>query len=328
MQLLGITGWSGSGKTTLLTALIPLLAARGRGVSTVKHAHHDFDLDQPGKDSWRHRAAGAHEVMIATSRRWALLHENPGEEPDLAELLARLAPVDLVLIEGFKASPHPKIEVHRPSLGKPPIWPGRPDIVAVLEVDDDWAAALEGLAEQFPHQLIRPRPDNFGIAVLSRWPLVDPQVVAFSETGFPSIIATVRRESGDFRFIATHPYPPFNGRATEALLVHLAGVAEVVESSPVPCIVAGDLNATPWSRPFRELLARSGLVDTAVGHGVQPTWHAHLPAPRIPIDHVLVPPAAVVLRREVGPDIGSDHFPVEAELILPAAPASPRPRER
>ena len=131
MQLLGITGWSGSGKTTLLTALIPLLAARGRGVSTVKHAHHDFDLDQPGKDSWRHRAAGAHEVMIATSRRWALLHENPGEEPDLAELLARLAPVDLVLIEGFKASPHPKIEVHRPSLGKPPIWTGRPDIVAV-----------------------------------------------------------------------------------------------------------------------------------------------------------------------------------------------------
>jgi endonuclease/exonuclease/phosphatase (EEP) superfamily protein YafD len=204
----------------------------------------------------------------------------------------------------------------------------RPDIVAVLEVDDDWAAALEGLAEQFPHRLIRPRPDNFGIAVLSRWPLVDPQVVAFSETGFPSIIATVRRESGDFRFIATHPYPPFNGRATEALLVHLAGVAEAVESSPLPCIVAGDLNATPWSRPFRELLARSGLVDTAVGHGVQPTWHAHLPAPRIPIDHVLVPPAAVVLRREVGPDIGSDHFPVEAELILPAAPASPRPRER
>ncbi len=131
MHLLGITGWSGSGKTTLLTALIPLLTARGRSVSTVKHAHHDFDLDQPGKDSWRHRAAGAHEVMIATSRRWALLHENQGEEPDLAALLARLAPVDLVLVEGFKASPHPKIEVHRPSLGKPPIWPGRADIRAV-----------------------------------------------------------------------------------------------------------------------------------------------------------------------------------------------------
>ena len=131
MTLLGITGWSGSGKTTLLTALIPLLRAAGLTVSTVKHAHHDFDLDQPGKDSWRHRAAGAQEVLIAAGRRWALLHENHGAEPDLADLVARLAPVDLVLVEGYKASPHPKLEVHRPALGKPPLWPGRPDIVAV-----------------------------------------------------------------------------------------------------------------------------------------------------------------------------------------------------
>jgi molybdopterin-guanine dinucleotide biosynthesis protein MobB len=131
MTLLGITGWSGSGKTTLLAALIPVLAARGLSVSTIKHAHHDFDLDQPGKDSWRHRAAGAQEVLIAAGRRWALLHENHGEEPDLADLLPRLAPVDLVLVEGYKASSHPKLEVHRPSLGKPPIWPGRPDIIAV-----------------------------------------------------------------------------------------------------------------------------------------------------------------------------------------------------
>ena len=131
MTLLGITGWSGSGKTTLLTALIPLLIARGLTVSTVKHAHHDVDLDQPGKDSWRHRAAGAQEVLIAAGRRWALLHENRGEEPDLAALAARLAPVDLVLVEGYKASPHPKLEVHRPSLGRPPLWPGRADILAV-----------------------------------------------------------------------------------------------------------------------------------------------------------------------------------------------------
>lgn len=131
MTLLGITGWSGSGKTTLLTALIPLLIARGLTVSTVKHAHHDVDLDQPGKDSWRHRAAGAQEVLIAAGRRWALLHENRGEEPDLAALAARLAPVDLVLVEGYKASPHPKLEVHRPSLGRPPLWLGRADIVAV-----------------------------------------------------------------------------------------------------------------------------------------------------------------------------------------------------
>ena len=131
MQILGLAGWSGSGKTTLLTALLPLLTARGLRVSTVKHAHHGFDLDQPGKDSWRHREAGAHEVMIASSRRWALLHENEGDEPSLAALLARLSPVDLVLVEGFKSYPHPKLEVHRPALGRPPLWPDRADILAV-----------------------------------------------------------------------------------------------------------------------------------------------------------------------------------------------------
>jgi len=131
MQVLGLTGWSGSGKTTLLTAMLPHLIARGLAVSTIKHAHHAFDLDQPGKDSWRHRQSGAREVMVASSVRWALMHEVAGEEPSLTDLLARLSPVDLVVVEGFKANPHPKIEVHRPALGRPPIWPGRPDIVAI-----------------------------------------------------------------------------------------------------------------------------------------------------------------------------------------------------
>ena len=111
--------------------MLPLLTARGLRVSTVKHAHHGFDLDQPGKDSFRHRQAGAREVMIAGGPRWALLHEVQGAEPELPELLARLSPVDLVLVEGYKTNPHPKIEVHRPALAKPPLWPGRADIVAV-----------------------------------------------------------------------------------------------------------------------------------------------------------------------------------------------------
>jgi molybdopterin-guanine dinucleotide biosynthesis protein B len=131
MKLLGLTGWSGSGKTQLLTAMLPLLTARGLRVSTVKHAHHGFDLDQPGKDSFRHRQAGATEVLIGSARRWALLHELEGPEPTLPELLARLSPVDLVLVEGFKANPHPKIEVFRPALGREPLFPGRDDIVAV-----------------------------------------------------------------------------------------------------------------------------------------------------------------------------------------------------
>lgn len=131
MQVLGIVGWSGSGKTTLLTALLPRLRAGGLTISTVKHAHHGFDMDRPGKDTYRHREAGAHEVLVATARRWALLHEVEGPEPALPALLAHLAPVDLVLVEGFKTHEFPKLEVHRPALGKPPIWPDWPDVAAV-----------------------------------------------------------------------------------------------------------------------------------------------------------------------------------------------------
>jgi molybdopterin-guanine dinucleotide biosynthesis adapter protein len=132
MRVFGLAGWSGSGKTTLMTALIPELVSRGLSVSTVKHAHHAFDIDQPGKDSWRHRQAGAREVMIASDRRWALMRElRDAPEPSLDELLQRLTPVDLVLVEGFKRHPHYKVEVYRPSLGKPPLHPEDPYIAAV-----------------------------------------------------------------------------------------------------------------------------------------------------------------------------------------------------
>ncbi|WP_374440768.1 molybdopterin-guanine dinucleotide biosynthesis protein B [Stella sp.] len=132
MKTFGLAGWSGSGKTTLLRHLIPELRRRGLTVSTVKHAHHRFDLDQPGKDSHTHREAGATEVLIASAQRWALMHELRGaEEPPLDDLLAKMSPVDLVLVEGFKRSPLPKIEVHRPALGKPLLAAEDPWIVAV-----------------------------------------------------------------------------------------------------------------------------------------------------------------------------------------------------
>ena len=119
MKRFGIAGWSGSGKTTLVRGLLPELIGRGLAVSTVKHAHHDFDVDRPGKDSYEHRAAGAKEVLVASSVRWALMHESRGEaEPNLDDLVARMAPVDLILIEGFKSESYHKLEVHRPSLGK------------------------------------------------------------------------------------------------------------------------------------------------------------------------------------------------------------------
>lgn len=132
MRVFGLAGWSGSGKTTLMCRLIPALVARGRRVSTIKHAHHAFDVDQPGKDSYEHRAAGATEVLIGSAARFALLHELRGApEPELPELLARMAKVDLVLIEGFKRARHPKLEVFRKSVDKPPLWPDDDAVVAV-----------------------------------------------------------------------------------------------------------------------------------------------------------------------------------------------------
>lgn len=146
MKIFGIAGWSGSGKTTLLEKLIPQFTARGLRVSVIKHAHHGFDIDRPGKDSYRHREAGASEVLLSCNDRWALMRERRDEaEVTLDELLARLAPCDLVLIEGFKQEPVPKLEVYRPENGKPPLFPERSDIVAVAS-DMALATSLPRLA--------------------------------------------------------------------------------------------------------------------------------------------------------------------------------------
>lgn len=132
MRIIGLAGWSGSGKTTLIKKLIPRLIARGIAVSTLKHAHHGFDLDQPGKDSFFHRTAGATEVIISSAKRWAILHElREQPEWDLAALVGKMSPVDLVLVEGFKRDAFPKLEIHRIANGKPLIHPEDPHIVAV-----------------------------------------------------------------------------------------------------------------------------------------------------------------------------------------------------
>ena len=132
MRIIGLAGWSGSGKTTLLTQVIPILVGRGLRVSTLKHAHSGFDLDQPGKDSHSHRLAGATEVVISSGKRWALMHELRGApEAALPELLSHMSPVDLVIVEGYKRDRHPKLEVHRSEVGKPLLHPDDPAIVAV-----------------------------------------------------------------------------------------------------------------------------------------------------------------------------------------------------
>ncbi len=132
MRIIGLAGWSGSGKTTLITRLVPCLARRGLKVSTLKHAHHGFDLDQPGKDSFMHREAGASEVVVSSAKRFAILHELRGEgEWSLPALVTKMSPVDLVLVEGFKRDAFPKLEIHRAGNGKPLIHPDDPHIVAI-----------------------------------------------------------------------------------------------------------------------------------------------------------------------------------------------------
>jgi molybdopterin-guanine dinucleotide biosynthesis protein B len=132
MKVIGLAGWSGAGKTTLLTRVIPHLLNEGLRVSVIKHAHHNFDVDVPGKDSWRHRHAGAEEVLVSSGKRWALMHELRGAaEPRLPELLAKMARVDLVVVEGYKSEPHRKIEVHRAANGKPLLFPDDAGIVGI-----------------------------------------------------------------------------------------------------------------------------------------------------------------------------------------------------
>lgn len=179
-RVIGFAGWSGAGKTTLIKRLLPLLTARGVSVSTIKHAHHDFDIDKPGKDSYEHRRAGAQEVLVASGNRWALMHELRGApEPALGELLARLTPVDLVIVEGFKRTTPVKIEVHRPSLGKPLLYPDDPAVIAVasdvpvelpqgmpnLALDDMAAIAVCVLLHAIPAtDLSATRPDGAPVA--------------------------------------------------------------------------------------------------------------------------------------------------------------------
>jgi molybdopterin-guanine dinucleotide biosynthesis adapter protein len=132
MKVIGLAGWSGAGKTTLLARVIPHFRAQGLRVSVVKHAHHSFDVDVPGKDSWVHRQSGAEEVLVSSVNRWALMHElRGGPEPRLPELLKKMSPVDLVVVEGFKSEPHRKIEVYRKANGKAPLFPDDPAIAGI-----------------------------------------------------------------------------------------------------------------------------------------------------------------------------------------------------
>lgn len=202
------------------------------------------------------------------------------------------------------------------------------DLVVLVEIDHAWAAALAGLAADYPHAHLEPRDSFEGLAVLSRWPLRDTTIVDFGTQGTPSIVTVVDSPAGAIDVIATHPRPPLTPAFDRELRAHLRAVGHRAATAAGPCLVIGDLNSTPWSAAFQGLLQAGGLRDSARGHGIQPTWNARLWAPRIPIDHILVSPDVAVVERRVGPDVGSDHLPIEARLRLPrphrAGASSPR----
>ncbi len=190
------------------------------------------------------------------------------------------------------------------------------DLVILLEVDQAWADALEELAPLYPHRLVELRDDKFGVAIFSQLPLEDPQVESLAE-GPPVMMVGVPRGQQGCLVVAAHPPAPISAEWSARRDAQLAAIGERAAAESRPVIVAGDFNATPWSHGFRQLVGPRGLRDSALGRGLQPTWNARHWLPRIPIDHVVVSDGVEVLSRGIGPDVGSDHLPVEATLLIP-----------
>ena len=192
----------------------------------------------------------------------------------------------------------------------------QPDIVLAVEIDQGWADALAPLQADYAHVVVQPRSDNFGIALYSRLPIRDSEVVELADSDVPTIVARLEADAETLTVIGTHPLPPVSAAYSASRNNHLHALADLAADTPGPLVLLGDLNVTPWSPHFRDLMERGGLRDSRQGFGIQPTWPQQLPWLRIPIDHALVSPRIVVLDRSVGPDIDSDHLPILVEFAL------------
>jgi len=191
------------------------------------------------------------------------------------------------------------------------------DVILLMEVNDRWMTALSPLHTNYPHRLSRARDDNFGIALLSRIPLTNASVIEIGNAGVPSIIADITVEDQRIHLVGTHPLPPGSSEYARLRNDQLREVASHVGHQPKPTVVLGDLNVTPWSPYFSDLLTDSGLKDTSQGRGLFGSWPAWLPFARIPLDHCLVSPSIQVADKRLGPQLGSDHLPLGIELIMP-----------
>jgi endonuclease/exonuclease/phosphatase (EEP) superfamily protein YafD len=202
-----------------------------------------------------------------------------------------------------------------------------PDFVVLEEINQTWMQKLKSLHERYPYSDARPREDNFGIALLSKHPLVQSDIVYLGEAGVPSVFAILDLNGQQISLLGTHPVPPASPDGAELRNGQLERVATFVNSLPEPRMILGDLNVTPWSPYFRKLLAATGMKDSGKGRGIQTTWPAHVFVLRIPIDHCLVSSAIRILDRRTGPNVGSDHYPLIVDFVLAAAadcPTAPR----
>lgn len=193
-----------------------------------------------------------------------------------------------------------------------------PDIVVLEEVSARWVSGLQGLSSSYAYSKIESREDNFGIALYSKLPFDQCDIVYIGEAEIPSVVAEIKTPSGRLRVIATHPLPPTGARYSLFRNSQLAAIPEVVKQSKSPVLLLGDLNVTPWSPHFKRLLTVTELRDSSQGRGVQPTWPTNNPLFLIPIDHCLHSPDITIERKEIGPSVGSDHYPIVVDFVIPS----------
>lgn len=192
----------------------------------------------------------------------------------------------------------------------------QPDVIVLAEYTPHWWYVLKGLETEYPYVLTEPQDGNFGIALYSKRPLINPNILSFGDAGLPSVMAGIESGGKTFQLIGTHPLPPIGSEYASQRDRQLADVAGTIAGLSTPVLLLGDLNTTPWSASFRALLAKAKLHDASVGHGVQPTWPAQMPPLMIPLDHCLYSDGIVMLRKSVGEPVGSDHYPIIVDFAL------------
>jgi len=195
-----------------------------------------------------------------------------------------------------------------------------PDFVVLEEINDQWLSALALALPPYPYSATMPREDNFGIALFSKYPLIQNEIREVGEAEVPTVIAEMALPDGRLTVIATHPLPPAGQEYSRLRNDQLARLPEIVKQANAPVLLLGDLNSTPWCSHFKQLLRQSGLKDSSQGRGVLGTWPAYLPILLIPIDHCLNTAGVHITKKTTGPNVGSDHFPLVVDFVL-ARPA-------